>query len=301
MDTIILENFWRRNLHGELPGNSTWNEEIAFFYKKGISIEKIVRYLHFEKPALDTFADWVATHTITAGNQDDHAEIVLSDGDLDFWNRNGYIVVKNAIPETDCQAACEAIWDFLQMWPDDQESWYSHHPAKWGMMIDFSNHPTLNKNRESSKIRKAFEQLYQTDQIYKSVDKVSFNAPVYKNHGFLGSGLHWDVSLEQPIPFKLQGLIYLSDCNEKDGCFQCVAGFHHQIERWMEGLAPHDNPREIALKTLKPTSITGKAGDLVIWHQALPHCASPNHGTLPRMVQYLTYLPEESGETRKWI
>src|ERR1700722_17616810 len=29
------------------------------------------------------------------------------------------------------------------------------------------------------------------------------------------------------------------------------------------------------------------AGDLVIWHQALPHSASPNRGTRPRMVQYV--------------
>jgi ectoine hydroxylase-related dioxygenase (phytanoyl-CoA dioxygenase family) len=38
-------------------------------------------------------------------------------------------------------------------------------------------------------------------------------------------------------------------------------------------------------------TIPGMAGDMVIWHHALPHAATPNRGERPRIVQYLKYFP----------
>lgn len=301
MENRLAENFWRRSLRNNPREDSTWNEEIAFFYQKGISIEKLLQYLHFNKPDLPVFLDWIQQSAINNTDRQSSSDLVLSAEDLEFWNQNGYVVLKNAISDEDCDATRMAIWDFLQAHPEDSASWYKSHPSKYGMMVDFSNHPVLNKNRASSRIRKAFEQLYQSDKIYKSIDKVSFNAPVTDNHGFMGSDLHWDVSLKLPIPFRLQGLIYLSDCGEEEGCFKCVPGFHHRIEDWMGRLQPGANARETALQTLSPDAIAGKAGDMVIWHQALPHCASPNYGSMPRMVQYLTYLPEDYTASDEWI
>ena len=117
----------------------------------------------------------------------------------------------------------------------------------------------------------------------------------------MGSKLHWDVSLALPIPFKLQGLLYLNDVTADGGPFQCVPGFHHQIGDWISSLPENINIRDYASQHLKPISITGSAGDFIIWHQALPHCASPNHSKTPRMVQYLTYLPENLQEQKIWI
>jgi ectoine hydroxylase-related dioxygenase (phytanoyl-CoA dioxygenase family) len=37
--------------------------------------------------------------------------------------------------------------------------------------------------------------------------------------------------------------------------------------------------------------IAGRAGDLVIWHHALPHGSSPNRAERPRIVQYLKMHP----------
>jgi len=60
------------------------------------------------------------------------------------------------------------------------------------------------------------------------------------------------------------------------------------------------DPRESALRLLKAAPVAADAGDFVIWHQALPHCATPNYGKFPRMVQYLTYLPEADEARRDW-
>ncbi|MFM9987593.1 phytanoyl-CoA dioxygenase family protein [Flavobacterium sp.] len=302
---VKIESFWNRILNPNAKivsdENSSWTKEIEFLYKKGISMEEAVRYLHYEKPSLSVFNDWVNLNKNEIKKAEDIIDEVLTKEDLDFWDKNGYVVIKNAISRSDCEATQNAIWTFLRANSEDPTSWYQKHEEKRGLMLNFSNHPTLNKNRESVKIQKAYEQLYKTKKIYKTIDKVSFNPPISENYSFLGSDLHWDVSLKLPIPFKLQGLLYLSDCNDNDGAFHCVPGFHNNVSSWMSNLQANENPREIAPKLLLSKAVTGQAGDFIIWHQALPHCATPNKGKLPRMVQYLTYFPEEETITTEWI
>ncbi|TRX35698.1 phytanoyl-CoA dioxygenase family protein [Flavobacterium sp. ZT3R18] len=306
MEFIILEKLWQRTLnpnsnkaHDE---NCSWNKEIEILYRMGIGMEDTLRYLYFEKPSLVLFKEWILENKKTISiNEPDLDENVLSEEDLMFWKENGYVVVKNAISRSECEATQEAIWEFLGINPDKEESWYQSNAEQRGLMLTFSDHPTLNKNRQSKRIQKAYEQLYGTTQIYKTIDKVSFNPPENDNFQFLGSTLHWDVSLHLPIPFAFQGLLYLTDCGIDDGAFHCVAGFHHKIEDWIHDLSPNENAREVALKTLKSIPVVGNAGDFIIWHQALPHCATPNRNKTPRMVQYLTYLPDNYKVSSVWI
>jgi ectoine hydroxylase-related dioxygenase (phytanoyl-CoA dioxygenase family) len=301
-----LEHLWKRTLNPagiSLSENPiTWEKEIETLYRLGIGMEDAIRYLHFEKPDFETFKIWViARKRETLPITTTLTEPVLSPENLAFWEENGYVVVKAAISKQDCNATQQAIWDFLGMRADKQESWYQTHPEQRGLMLNFSDHETLNRNRLSERIRGAYEQLYRTSKIHKTIDKVSFNPPETADFKFAGSLLHWDVSLKQPIPFALQGLLYLTDCGPEDGAFHCVPGFHNKIAGWMDDLQKEEQPREKAVSTLKPVPVLGHAGDFIIWHQALPHCATPNHGTLPRMVQYLTYIPDDYRPTSEWI
>lgn len=306
MPSTNIEKLWERTLHPEnttVSGeNCSWNKEIESLYLLGISMEDTLRYLYFEKPSLISFKEWIVKNQKDISTAEQTiSEDVLSEEDIAFWNKNGYVVVKNAISKSECEATQQAIWEFLGMNPNQKETWYKQHEEQRGLMLTFSNHPTLNKNRQSLQIQKAYQQLYGTTRIYKTIDKVSFNPPENDYFRFLGSSLHWDVSLKLPIPFGLQGLLYLTDCGEKEGAFHCVAGFHHHIENWLSELLPNENPRKVAVETLKPTAVIGNAGDFIIWHQALPHCATPNHGSAPRMVQYLTYLPDNYKQNSEWI
>lgn len=304
MKNDLIENLWNRTLNKnsyKIDSKSTWIQEIEFLYKLEISMEETLQYLYTENPSLVIFKNWINENKKDFNNQNVVIDNVFSDEELNFFNEKGYIILKKAISKSDCIETQTAIWDFLEMTPDNVNSWYQKHEKQNGLMVNFSNHPTLNKNRESLKIFSAFIQLYNSKKIYKSIDKISFNPPISQNYNFTGSKLHWDVSLKLPIPFQLQGLIYLSDCYENDGCFHCVPGFHNQITDWINSLPKNVNPRDIALQTLKAIPITGEAGDMVIWHQALPHCATPNYGTKPRMVQYLTYLQEGYKVQEEWI
>lgn len=306
MPWTILEKLWNRSVNGfknvEENDTKTWDKEIKTLYELGIGMEDTLQFLYFEKPDFETFKDWISKRQKKDNSDsEDLTDNVLSEEDLQFWAKNGYVVVKNVISKKECEETEKAVWEYLQMNPDQKESWYNRHEDQKGLMLNFSDHATLNKNRFSPKIKKAYEQLYNTTQIYKTIDKVSFNPPETEDFTFLGSGLHWDTSLKQPITFALQGLLYLTDCTIEDGAFHCVPGFHNEISTWLDNLSPDENPRAKALETLKSEAIIGNAGDFIIWDNRLPHCATANKGKKPRIVQYLTYLPNDFNAAGEWI
>lgn len=302
----LILNFWKRTNSGaqDVDLDSTWDEEVNHLNELGISMEPTLHFIFHEAQRFDDFQHWISNkQTVSPEQKSDVLEDVLCAEDLDFFNKNGYLVLKGAVSNADCEDCSNAIWEFLQANPENSETWYAPHPGKSGMMLHFFEDPCLEKNRNSLRIKKAYEQLYGSSALSKTIDKVSFNPPEHQYHPFVGSDLHWDVSLAQPIPFKLQGLLYLSDCGERDGAFHCVPGFHLEIEAWLKQVPEGIAPREWALKDLKPRlkAIAGNAGDFIIWHQALPHCATANRGQKPRMVQYLTYVPKNYQAQNQWI
>ena len=138
--------------------------------------------------------------------------------------------------------------------------------------------------------RSRFAPVLTAGDLWMNTDQCGFNPPERSNYRFPGQGLHWDVSLELPVPFGTQALLYLTDTPPEQGAFQCVPGFHRMIEEWLTSLPPGVDPRS-ANFTGKTVPVAGQAGDLLVWHHALPHGASPNRGRLPRVVQYMNMRP----------
>ena len=303
----VLQRFWERACSPAYAFNETqaanhWHDEVMALQGLGIGVEAALQFLHFQRPELESYRQWLYDNQRmqpeeVGPEQDD----VLSADDLAFWEQNGYVIVKQAVSQQQCAEARDAIWEFLGASPEDPSSWYKPHDARRGLMVSFFDHPALDINRRSGRIRKAYEQLYGSKAIYKTIDKVSFNPPECMDFRFIGSALHWDVSLVLPISDRLQGLLYLTDCTADDGAFHCVPGFQHRIGEWLASLPPEAEPRALAPRELKAVPVPAAAGDFIIWHQALPHCATPNRGTSPRLVQYLTYLPEAAEESKPWV
>ncbi|MGC1780673.1 MAG: phytanoyl-CoA dioxygenase family protein [Xanthobacteraceae bacterium] len=108
-------------------------------------------------------------------------------------------------------------------------------------------------------------------------------------------------AVKTPIPFGTGGILYLTDTPPAQGAFTLVPGFQRWGEKWLKSLPPDADPRAQDLYALGPRTIGGRAGDLVIWHQALPHGASPNLGARPRLVQYINMFPTHYEEQEEWI
>lgn len=282
------------------PGLSDWNKQLEALYELGIGMDAALQFLFAKQPSLDEFKSWIDQNTRTLAPVSDLEEDVLTAEDLCFFEEKGYVVLRAAVSQTSAAAAKAAIRDFLGIDENDPATWYTQHPQKKGLMLNLTDHPALAVNRSSSRIKKAFEQLYESKNLLCNIGITSFNPPVIPEYNFMGEGLHWDVSLKQPITFLLQGLLYLSDCAALEGAFHCVPGFHKKVGEWLQTLSPQENPREL-VKQFEAVPVTGQAGDLIIWQQALPHCATPNKGTRPRYVQYVSYRPKGYVETREWI
>jgi AcrR family transcriptional regulator len=153
-----------------------------------------------------------------------------------------------------------------------------------GIMVQLFDHPAQRAIRELPRIHKAFAQLWGTADLIATTDRCGFHPPERDGVPFAGPHLHLDLrSLEPPIPFGLGGLIYLTDTPAEQGAFQCVPGFHRRIDR--------EPPATRDLSGMEGQPIPGAAGDLVIWHHALPHGATPNRGQRPRIVQYIKLHP----------
>lgn len=281
---------------------STHRQQVKALFDEGISMEDAFEFVFSQKPDKEAFQNWVSERRRVQPVLD-AAQIpdVLSAEDLDFWHQHGYVVLKGVINEDACAAVRNAIWEYLGMSPDEPKSWYRQSEGMRGMMLRFCDHPALDVLRNSPKIYKAYCQLYGHTRIYKTIDKVSFNPPEAEGYNFLGSRTHWDTSLHLPVADEFQGLLYLTDTTALDGAFHCVPGFHHKLEAWIKALPEGTNPRDEALRVLQTVAVPGNAGDFVIWHQALPHCATPNRGKTPRLIQYLTYLSEDVVDSKVWI
>lgn len=275
----------------------------------GLGLEQAIQHLGRERPERAEFEGWVLA---TAGAPDleaiaryhawldgaplpqdwqarvdaiDAATPVLDAGDLAHWEREGWVVLRQAISAAEAVAAEALLWRLVGGDPADRASWYA--PRGNGIMVQHFQHPALDVARRSPRIHKAFAQLWGTADLWTTIDRMSFNPPETPVHPFQGPRLHWDVSLARPIPFATQGILYLTDTAADQGALTLVPGFHHRLDAWLDAIGDGD-PRRIDLSA-EAVPIPAGAGDLVIWRQDLPHGASPNRASRPRMAQYVNY------------
>lgn len=316
-----LKSIW--NYYQKLKTNSTelsnieWKYINGVFNALGIGTEPTITYLMQSNDSFDKFENWIEENgrislpiieqfnTAVRNeniNQLKSEEEIFSQSDLAQWHEDGYIILRNAVPKIDCERTINLIYDTIDACSSKPSTWYNNHPLKQGIMIQLFNSSILDSNRLSNKIKLAYQQLWNRQDLLVSMDRVSFNPPENNFYKFPGPNLHWDVSLKRPIPFGLQGLLYLSDTDENQGAFTVIPGFHKKIENWLKDLDKDENPRDInLLRNFKKKPIAAKAGDFIIWNQCLPHGSSPNTSDKPRIVQYINYQPIDLKYHNEWI
>jgi hypothetical protein len=223
----------------------------------------------------------------------------LSAADLRYWDENGYVVLRHAVSKEQAKAAELAIYRFLGKGPDDPESWYSGGQGHtiWVAML---RHEAFWANRRSPRMVKAFAQLWGRGDLWASIDQGGLNPPEREGWKFPGPHLHWDVTIAEPRYFGVQGILYLADTAANQGAFTCIPGFHKTLGTWLESLPEGADPRQEILKHPGAQAIAAEAGDMVIWHQLLPHGSSPNSAARPRVAQYITMRPTRWAYNEEW-
>jgi len=332
-DTGTLGVFWLKRLWGRamaarqgrfVPANADERRlDYLVIHALGVGLEQTTTYLGRAAPSFAEFERWIVSTTggveperiarinaaVTGADPPpqtarwlaavEASAPVLSAADLSFWHEHGYVVLHDAVPQDVREAAAQAVWDHIGARPDDPDTWYGKNDH--GIMVQYFQHPAFEAVRRAPRIHKAFAQLWGTADLWATTDRVGFNPPERDGFTFPGPHLHWDVSIKTPIPLSTAGILYFTDTPPEQGAFTLVPGFQRWGEAWLKALPAGTDPRQQDLYALDPRAIGGRAGDLIIWHQALPHGASPNRGTRPRMVQYVNMFPAHYEEQDEWI
>lgn len=218
---------------------------------------------------------------------------ILSKADWAFWEENGYVVIPDAVPKENIDAVIDASWDFLEMDRNDPHDWY-RDPLRTNGMVEMYQHQALWDNRQHPNVYGVFSEIWGTEALWVSMDRVNFKLPVrpdqpdFDNKGFI----HWDIDVQQePVPFMVQGVLYLSDTSLNQGGFQCIPGFHKEFHEWVKRQPDDWDPRRPDLSDYEIQSIPGKTGDLLIWHSLLLHGNGHNTSDRIRQAQYITMYP----------
>ncbi|HEY0837294.1 MAG TPA: phytanoyl-CoA dioxygenase family protein [Azospirillum sp.] len=331
LGVVHLKRLWSRALaprRDDTPETAVreWRALHVLFSGLELGLEETLRHLGATRPSFAAFEDWVlarnggaldpravarinAALSGQAPPPDAQAAIdavdamppVLGPDDLAHWHEHGWVVLPDAIPPDACRASAQAIWQALDMDPGDPATWTRRRPLQQCVFVQLFRHPALDANRRSRRIHKAFAQLWGTADLWTTTDRVGFNPPEHVQGPFPGPFIHWDVSLSRPIPLGVQGLIYLTDTAADQGAFALVPGMHRTIDAWLDALPPGADPREAAMRDLEMTPIAGQAGDLILWHHALPHGPTPNRTDQPRLVHYVKMFPADFGYDPVWL
>jgi hypothetical protein len=323
-----LYRYWKRVTApktGPQQESGEWDLDNTLLSGLGLNLLETSRFLHNPQrasqdlPSFSEFEEWIVA---TNGGSVDEKRLTrlrdaldgkpvgsdagclddvpgLTDEELAFWDENGYVVLHDSVNGEDRDAAAAAIYAFLDANPNQPDTWYRNKFGK-SIWVPLLRDPAFVANRKSPRIVKAFAQLWGREDLWPPIDQGGLNPPERDGWKFPGPHIHWDMTLAPPHCFGIQGILYLTDTPAEQGAFSCIPGFHRTLANWLRDLPPATNPREEITCHPGFIPIAGRAGDMVIWHQALPHGSSPNRGSLPRVAQYLTLRPTRWPYTSEW-
>lgn len=243
----------------------------------------------------------------------------LTEEQYSAWEQNGYLVVPDVISPTLCRRTADAIYAFVGATRDERESWYRNtldiytdtlpdgkkpHHGPCGM-VQMSHHETLWAIRQEPRVHGVFADLYGTEALYVTTDRAHFKAPedpafpAWSDPGEVHRNLHWDIETSEaqwPVPFAIQGIVYLEDTPPELGSLRVVPGFHHRLGEWSKSFGERSG-RECPLELIdEAIHVPGSAGSLVLWLSVLPHGPSRNIGRVPRVSAYVAMLPVDAAK-----
>ncbi|MAU26324.1 MAG: phytanoyl-CoA dioxygenase [Muricauda sp.] len=236
---------------------------------------------------------------------------VLSEADWDFWIKNGYIIIKNAVSKQQAKATADFLWEFEEKDPNEPSTWYTAPRAEMQMkeligtgMVEVYNHQLLWNNRQTQRIYDAFVDIWGTEKLWVTIDRANLNFP--NRPGFEQKGfIHWDYDPETK-PQNVQGVLALADqLDEIMGGFQCIPWLYRNYDKWKQ-TQPKDRDHfqpDISGLEDKIVKVSLEAGDLLIFNSLQPHGIRPNKSkNKVRIAQYISMMPaeEDNEELRKW-
>ena len=209
------------------------------------------------------------------------------------FRSDGYVVIRNAIPEKQVRRTVDEIYDFLEFDQDDLSAHYSdERRARSGIdqrgMVPFYHGQQLWDNRQTPFLFEVFSRILGSTDLIVSIDRCNINPPQTEDWSYSGF-THFDVDTTAiPVPFEVQGILGLSPHVANGGGFKCYPGFHREIDQWAQKRPKGADPRFPDPDEFELVDVPLGPGDLVIFDGRLPHGNSANLSDVVRVAQYIT-------------
>jgi len=236
---------------------------------------------------------------------------VLTMEQWEFWKYNGYVVIKNAVPQEQAKQTADFLWEFEEKDPSNKETWYSAPRAEMQMkelagtgMVEVYNNQHLWNNRQAQRVYDAFVDIWGTEKLWVTIDRANLNFPIRPGFEYKGF-IHWDYDPETK-PQNLQGVLALAEQTDINmGGFQCIPWLYRNYDTW-KLTQPEDRNRfqpDITGLEDKVVKVPLEAGDLLIFNSTQPHGIRPNISEdKVRIAQYISMMPaqEENESLKEW-
>jgi len=218
---------------------------------------------------------------------------------------DGYVVVPGVVPRENLEAVIADLWQHTGADPNDRESWYKPGLVAATGMVEMYHYQSMWNNRQYPGLHEVFTEIHGTEKLWVSIDRVNLKPPAdpaHPEHDHKGF-IHWDTDTSKypDIPFRVQGVLALTDTDESMGGFQCIPQLYRDLDEWLARQPADRDPRRPDLTGYTIDKIGMKAGDLVIWTTLLPHGNGHNVSDRPRLAQYISMNPadEDNDELRQ--
>ncbi len=236
---------------------------------------------------------------------------VLSDEDFEFWQNNGYVIIKNAVSKEQAAATASFLWEFEEKDPSNPDTWYTAPRAEMKMkelagtgMVEVYNNQHLWNNRQTQRVYDAFVDIWGTEKLWVTIDRANLNFPMRPGFEYKGF-IHWDYDPETR-PINVQGVLALANqTDENMGGFQCIPELYRTYDTWkltQPADRDHFKPDTSEFEG-KFHRVKLEAGDLLIFNSTQPHGIRPNLSKdKVRIAQYISMMPAEEENTgmREW-
>jgi hypothetical protein len=201
--------------------------------------------------------------------------------------KRGFTRVESVIPKELTLKVLEALSEVSSIDLDDRDSWHSL-PAEYPGIIASHHHQSQWDIRQHPRLFEVFSQLWGTDELWVSMDRIGFVPPMRPHEPALYP-LHWDMDPRTGSTY--QAIVYLTDANAKQAPFTTAPAVYQNLNAWW---ARHPDLTDYSAADFsdeEPVMVPGCSGDLIIWDSRLPHGPGLNRNQLPRVMQAVTMFP----------
>ena len=224
----------------------------------------------------------------------------------DHIAKYGYVIIHDVLPKENLAATIADIWAHTGVDPSDPDSWYQPGIIRPVGMVEMYHYQSMWNNRQHPHVYDIFRAIHGTDQLSVSIDRVGLKPPVHPDHpDYDHRGMiHWDTDMTKypDIPFRVQGVLALTDTESDMGGFQCIPETYQHLDEFLATQSPEKiasrNPDYSGYSITHPRLA---AGDLLVWTSLLLHGNGHNTSKQPRLCQYLSMNPlaQQTEEARQ--